>query len=140
MKKLLSLATALLLMTVSALAPATDAVTCNEGGTQIELNACAADDLAVADKQLNEVYKALMTKEAKNKAFTTKLRTAQKAWVAFRDAELDAMYACNEGAIQICWGSMVSQTYATWQAKMTRERTKRLQQYLDEGQPADGSH
>ena len=133
-------AACLLYLLAGPFASAADFAACDPGGTQIEMTACAADDLAEADRQLNATYQALMKKEAANPAFITRLRTAQRAWVAFRDAELDAMYACNEGAAQVCWGSMASQCSSSYQARLTRERTKRLQQYLDEGQPADGCH
>ena len=119
---------------------AADFAACDPGGTQIEMTACAVDDLDLADKKLNEVYKALMKKEAKNKPFVEKLRAAQKAWVAFRDAELAAMFACDNADPDVCWGSMTSQCYSSYQAKMTRERTKRLTQFLEQGQPADECH
>jgi len=119
---------------------AADFATCDPGGTQIEMTACAVDDLALADKKLNEVYKALMKKEAANKPFVEKLRAAQKAWLAFRDAELAAMFACDNADPDVCWGSMTSQCYSSYEAKMTRERTKRLTQFLEQGQPADECH
>lgn len=117
-----------------------DFAKCDPSGTQLEMNACAADEFEKADLKLNEVYKALLKKEAKNVIFIQKLRAAQKAWLAFRDAELEAMYACEEKNQQVCWGSMLPMCYSSYVAKLTRERTQRLQQFLDEGQPADGCH
>jgi uncharacterized protein YecT (DUF1311 family) len=130
-----SLAMALLLAPANAWTA--EAAKCDAAATQAEMNACAAADLAAADKQLNEVYQALLKKEAKNTAFITKLRAAQRTWVAFRDAELTATYACAELNPQACWGSMLPLRYSSYKAKLTRERTGRLRQLLAKGLPAD---
>ena len=110
---------------------------CNLAGTQVEMNACAVDELAEADRQLNSVYQALLKKEAKNTEFIQKLKTAQRAWIAFRDAELDAMYACAQPNAAACWGSLLPVRYTSYKAKLTCERTERLRQFLKEGPPAD---
>jgi uncharacterized protein YecT (DUF1311 family) len=73
-------------------ASASDEIKCNPGGNQLEINACARDDFAKADSELNKTYQALIKKEADDKLFISKLRLAQKAWLAFRDAELDARF------------------------------------------------
>jgi len=113
---------------------------CKPDGTQIEMNACAANELAEADRQLNASYQALLKKEAKNTAFIQKLRKAQRAWIDFRDAELEAMYACTEPNPAVCWGSMLPLRYTSYKAKLTRERNERLRRLMTEGQPADGSN
>ena len=99
--------------------------------------AIAADDLKTADDELNRVYKALLEKQKDNQPFTDKLRVAQKAWVAFRDAELDAMYSCKDPDPRACWGSMLPMCHADHQAKLTKDRVKRLKELLDAGPPAD---
>ncbi|CAI8767921.1 lysozyme inhibitor LprI family protein [Methylocaldum szegediense] len=111
---------------------------CNRDGTQLEINACAADEFDKAERKLNEVYRALLKKEEKNVIFIQKLRAAQRAWLAFRDAELEAMYACEEGST--CWGTILPLCYADYKTKLTRERTQRLQQFLDKGHPADNCY
>jgi uncharacterized protein YecT (DUF1311 family) len=110
---------------------------CKPAGTQLEMTACAADDLKTADEDLNRVYRALLEKQKDNKPFTEKLRIAQDAWIAFRNAELDAIYACKDADARVCWGSMLAMCQADRQAKMTRERTKRLKELLETGPPAD---
>ena len=99
----------------------------------MELNACADDDYRSADKELNKVYHALLNEEADDPAFIAKLRTAQKAWLAFRDAELEAEFACAEEDPRHCWGSMLPMCKSTFLAKLTRERTRRLKTLLGEG-------
>lgn len=118
-------------------ASAADAARCNPAGTQVEINACAADKLAEADRQLNAVYQSLLKKQASNPAFEQKLRAAQRAWITFRDAELAATFACGEPNAAACWGSSLSMRYASYKAKLTNQRTERLRRWLAEGPPAD---
>jgi uncharacterized protein YecT (DUF1311 family) len=113
-------------------------VSCNEAGTQQELTACAVEDFKQADRELNEVYSALI-KESNHPAIVKKLRAAQRAWIAFRDAEMEATFACDPAEAP-CWGSMLPMSMAAYKAKLTRERTARLRQLLEQGRPADGSH
>ncbi len=114
-------------------ASASDETKCNPGGNQLELNACARDDFAKADSELNKTYQALIKKEADDKLFISKLRLAQKAWLAFRDAELDARFACAESDVRICWGSMYPMLFLSRKAELTRERNKQLLQMLKDG-------
>jgi len=112
---------------------ADDGIKCNKDGNQLELNACANDNFVKADKELNETYQALIKKEADDPLFVSKLRLAQKAWLTFRDADLDALFACSEADIKICWGSMYPMLYFNRKAELTRERIKHLQRILKEG-------
>ena len=107
---------------------------CNNGGMQQEMEACARDDFNKADKVLNKTYQAVIKKEANDPLFVSKLRAAQKAWLVFLEADLDAQFACPEEESKlVCWGSMYPMSYLTRKAELTRERTKHLQRILDEG-------
>ena len=102
-------------------APAAHAATCNDNSSQMELNQCAADDLAKADAALNATYQALMKKiEAPNQA---QLREAQRAWIAFRDKEctFETGGGANQGGS--IWPMMVDKCLTT----ITEERTRALQ-------------
>lgn len=110
-----------------------DDVKCNEAGGQLELNACARDDFEKADKELNRTYQALIKKEADDPLFIHKLRVAQKAWIVFRDADLEAYFACSESDVRICFGSMYPMLFLSRKAALTHERTKHLKQILKEG-------
>lgn len=74
------------------------------------------DDLAIADAELNESYQkalALMP----NAESKTKLREAQRAWVAFRDAEI---------ALHLSIPPVSSSQIKIRQAELTDARTKQL--------------
>jgi len=112
---------------------ANDEIKCNDSGGQLEINACARDDFNKADRELNRTYQALINKEANDKLFISKLRLAQKAWLSFRDADLEARFACAENDVRLCWGSMYPMSFFFRKAELTRERTKHLQQLLKDG-------
>ena len=106
---------------------------CNPSGSQPELNACATDDFNKADKELNATWQALLRKEAQDKVFIAKLRAAQKAWLAFRDAELDAHFACDSDNPRMCWGSMEGMSFMMRKKDLTQQRTKMLKDMLEHG-------
>jgi uncharacterized protein YecT (DUF1311 family) len=124
----------LLLCSASLDSLAGEDIKCNVVGTQQEMEACARDDFNEADKELNQIYQALLGKEADDPLFVSKLRDAQRAWLAFLNADLDAQFACAEDESRLaCWGSQYGMAYLTRKAELTRERTKHLQRFLEEG-------
>jgi uncharacterized protein YecT (DUF1311 family) len=130
MKTVISAALVLLL---SATTVTAGDIKCNPDGNQMEMNQCAADDYAAADKKLNATWKNLMAQFKDDKTATAKLKAAQKAWIAFRDAEIAAQFACDEGDIRVCWGSMYPMLVNGELQAMTETRTERLQKYIDDG-------
>ena len=64
--------------------------------TQSQISACAAERAKAADQRLNKAYQDLL--RYLDDAETAKLRTAQRAWIAFRDADC-AFWGAGEGAI-----------------------------------------
>ncbi|HEV7608647.1 MAG TPA: lysozyme inhibitor LprI family protein [Steroidobacteraceae bacterium] len=123
-----------------ASAEGTPTVKCNPGGAQIEQNICAYEDFMAADRALNQTYQALLRKEGADAHYVAKLRLAQKAWIAFRDAELEATFACAEEGARACWGSIYPLAYNVFKTRLTDERRMRLAEILEKGRPADGVH
>ncbi|RYZ47353.1 MAG: DUF1311 domain-containing protein [Proteobacteria bacterium] len=52
------------------------------------------------DKELNDTYKEIQTKYKADSIFLKKLKKAQTAWIAFRDAHLEAVYPALEALPQ----------------------------------------
>ena len=71
---------------------------CGDLPTQSEMNDCAAREAKKADAALNATYRELLQKIKEDKTATEKVVIAEKAWIAFRDAELAA-------ALDACRGS-----------------------------------
>jgi uncharacterized protein YecT (DUF1311 family) len=65
-----------------------------DGSTTPEVEQCLAADLARADGELNRYFAAATKRLTKQQdtAALAKLRTAERAWIAYRDAECDAVY------------------------------------------------
>jgi uncharacterized protein YecT (DUF1311 family) len=105
--------------------PAATASPCDEARTQMDMNECADREYRKADAELNRVYQQLMRASGGRDA---KLKSAQLAWIKFRDAECDYEAAFNEG------GSMQPMTYSFCLADVTRARTKQLRDSLKEVQ------
>jgi uncharacterized protein YecT (DUF1311 family) len=116
-------------------ASATETVKCNNSGTMVEMGVCAADAFRAADAELNDVYRKLLAAGSKEPVFIAKLRAAQKAWIRFRDAELESKFACEKDNERLCWGSMLTLERPAYKTRLTRERTAQLNKLLVERFP-----
>ncbi len=92
--------------------------------TQAEMNNQAWADFKKADAELNKVYAQVMAKlddEGKEK-----LKTAQRAWIAFRDAQAELDADVSRG------GTMVPLLRASSMTDTTQARIKQLREYYKE--------
>lgn len=129
-------AAALLFLTGGAAGPALadDAPDCKSPQTQADMTICAGKDHEKADKDLNAAYQKLRkqlaerdkTADASSKGATDALVTAQRAWVAFRDAN------CALSGFQARGGTMEPMLIASCLADMSSKRAAELRQ-LSEG-------
>lgn len=113
-------------------------LTCNPAGSQAELNACAADERAAADAELNATWRQVLGQLKANPLATEKLRTAQRQWIKLRDMDLDAMFPLEPGQqAYVTYGSMYPMQLHSATARMTRERTRYLRQSFLHTEPGD---
>jgi uncharacterized protein YecT (DUF1311 family) len=69
-------------------AQADDKIDCKSPNlNQMQLDQCAGQDFTAADAKLNVLYKTMMSKY--DTANGAKLKAAERAWIAWRDAECD---------------------------------------------------
>ncbi len=130
---------ALLLSGAAFSAKADDEIECNPDGTQMEMNACASDDLQKADDELNAVYREAMAFaqsedanaeiQSDDESAVVILRQAQRDWIRKRDR------TC--GAPSADGGSMQSMEIASCRAELTQKRTEELRSMLEEGRAAN---
>jgi len=106
-----SLLSATMFLAVVELIPNVALAAC-PGNTQMEMNQCAANEYRSADKDLNAFYSKL----EKSK----ELVSAERAWVAYRDAECAYQVKAVEG------GSMAPLVQASCLADLTKQRLKQL--------------
>lgn len=78
------------------LAAASPAASCLDLGSTTAMAACLDREAQAADRRLNAAYRAARARIPAKQAVS--LQTAQRAWIAFRDANCRA-YAAGEGTI-----------------------------------------
>ncbi len=103
--------------------------------TQSEMNHCAGLDAQQADADLNRVYKDLLAKLKNDDSAIKKLRAAQRAWLAFRDARLQELFPATDKQAE--YGSMYPMCYAQVTTAMTKERTTQLRRMLEDKDPCE---
>ena len=106
--------------------------------TQAELTECGSADYKRADNELTRTYQQLLKKAAGDKVAVQKIRAAQRAWIAFRDAQIAALYPAEDKQKE--YGTVFPMCANLALADLTRQRTKMLKQMLNpvEGDVCDG--
>ncbi len=98
---------------------------CSNAPTQAALNQCASVQYKTADKELNRLYQEI-GQGLKNQAQTKqRLVSAQRAWVAFRDAE------CSYATSVVESGSLYPLAYSQCMTTLTKARVENLKHYLN---------
>src|SRR5713101_2138084 len=98
---------------------------CADAQTTAEMRDCVGREYKQADDELNRVYRKLMAKIGNDEGRKTALKTAQQAWIKYRDANCEfASYLNRGGTIEpvIRYNCMTS---------MTVSRTKELREYVE---------
>ena len=99
---------------------ASDRLDCKNAVSQNDMNTCADMAFQKTDALLNATYKA--TLKGMDAHTADLLRKAQRAWVAFRDAECVYQNAENEG------GSIYPMVYSGCLDRLTKLRIQQLKQ------------
>jgi uncharacterized protein YecT (DUF1311 family) len=111
---------------------------CYDSPSQAGLNACAAGESTKADQQLNQVWKAIQAKYKDQPAFLEKLKTSQRLWLQFRDAEIAAHFPVGKGEdVAAQYGSVYPMCVSQLQASLTQQRIQQLQAWLNGAQEGD---
>jgi uncharacterized protein YecT (DUF1311 family) len=103
---------------------------CTDPQTQADMNQCAGREAAEADADLNLIYKEVvahyeqMDRDSESTEGVKRLRAAQRAWMAFRDAE------CAVAGYEALGGSMESMLVSGCVAQLTKRRAAELRQML----------
>ncbi len=109
---------------------------CKNPITQMDMNACAAQDYRAADSELNAQW-TVTTGEMRQADIATRpqadgrpgyydqLLTAQRLWISFRDAH------CASEGYAARGGSMEPMLISGCKAILTRERTAQLRELAD---------
>jgi uncharacterized protein YecT (DUF1311 family) len=111
--------------------------------TQSELNECAGADANAADRELNDLYQSILKKYADRSLFIKRLREAQRAWLKYRDAQIEMKFPTSEKeSDETDHGSVYPMCYSSYKASLTAQRSKELHEWLagiEEGDVCSGS-
>jgi uncharacterized protein YecT (DUF1311 family) len=140
--RVLKLFTALVLvlclnMNISAQKQAKSLDCLDTAKTQSELNDCTGQDATQAERELNKNYQSILRKYAEQPIFVERMRIAQRAWLKFRDAQLEMRFPPSDLS-----GSAEPMCYALYKAELTQGRTQQLKPWLqgiEEGDVCAGS-
>lgn len=110
---------------------ADEPIDCADARNTVEMNFCADEDFKVADEKLNAVYKKVLArigegdleKPYDRASWEEAMRTSQRAWVAFRDADC-------KGAVPMEWSGGTGTTSAVLGC-MTGKTKARIQELSD---------
>jgi uncharacterized protein YecT (DUF1311 family) len=103
---------------------------CGNATTQHAMNQCAAREANEADADLNFIYPQVLAhfqrldRDGDTQAGVQRLRAAQRAWVAFRDAE------CALAGYEALGGSLEPLLVSGCEAELTKRRSAELRQML----------
>jgi uncharacterized protein YecT (DUF1311 family) len=109
-------------LTLSAVAPAL-ALDCADE-TQVAQDLCADASYQKADAALNRSYKEILRRLKGDSATTKLLIDAQKAWIAYRDAECAFSSSANKG------GTIYPMVFSICLEGVTKKRIAELDAYL----------
>lgn len=110
--------------------------------SQKDLMEGACWDYKQADAHLNQVYQAVMKRHKSDSQLTGKIKTAQQAWLKYRDAHLSAIYpGLDSRKSRRKQGSAQNMCICLQLAQMTRQRAAALEGWLStqEGDVCAGS-
>ncbi len=102
--------------------------------TQGQMNDEACRKYQQAEAEMNRVYKQVLAEYKSETTFIKKLGAAQRAWLAFRDAHLEAMYPEIDKAR---YGSVYPMCRCDALSELTRERTKMLKKWTTGNKEGD---
>jgi uncharacterized protein YecT (DUF1311 family) len=97
--------------------------------TQSEMGKDACDEFKKADNELNKLYQRILSEYKADALFVQKMRSAQRAWVAYRDAHLEALYPATNPQFE--YGSVFLMCHCTAMAEITRKRAEELRRWVD---------
>jgi uncharacterized protein YecT (DUF1311 family) len=124
--KLLSFAVLIILAALSGFAGAQKTKDpCADAQTTVEMRDCAGREYKQADDELNRVYRKLMAKIGNDEGRKTALKTAQQAWIKYRDANCEFASYLNRG------GTIEPVIRYNCMTAMTVSRMKELREYVE---------
>ena len=109
------------------------------GQTQTELNEAEHGKYLYVDKELNSIYQRIIQEYKGDPVFIKNLKTSQKIWIKFRNAEMKMKYPDRKPGY---YGSVQPMCWSVYLTELTQERIKVLKLWwegIGEGDVCAGS-
>jgi uncharacterized protein YecT (DUF1311 family) len=103
--------------------------------TQGDINEISCRAYRKADAELNKTYKRILTDYKDDGTFIKKLKSAQNAWLKYRDAHVESIYPEADKLLQ--YGSVFGMCNCDAMKKLTEQRTAMLMKWIDGVQEGD---
>jgi uncharacterized protein YecT (DUF1311 family) len=100
---------------------------------QTDLNSCAKQELTLVERQMDEAYRELLSTTRDDTAAQAKIKAAQTAWVAYRDAFLEAMWPARDKQAE--YGTAYPMQYGEVRLRLTRQQLVALRSLIKEYSP-----
>lgn len=97
---------------------------CASAETQMAIDQCAGADFEHTDARLNQLYQQIMQRLQSDPAQAQSLKTAQRAWLAFRDAD------CAFRSSGVAGGSIYPMVVTLCRTQLTRARIQTFDSWL----------
>lgn len=100
----------------------------DKANTQLAITSCANEEAMRADAELTDIYKKLLLAARKESGAADKIEAAERAWIVYRDAFLEAMYPAKDK--QAAYGSIFPTEADLLRARLARRQTEALRELL----------
>jgi uncharacterized protein YecT (DUF1311 family) len=100
----------------------------SRANTQTAMHICASEELRRVDTELNDVYEKVLSAAAADVASVEKIKIMERAWIAYRDAYLDATYPAKDKLA--VYGSTFLAEVNLLQASLTQRQISALKELL----------
>ncbi len=98
--------------------------------TQMAMNTCASEEAARVGGRLNDVYHKLLAEAAKQPDAVDKIKGAERAWIEYRDAYVEAMYPAKDKQAE--YGSIYLMNVSLLRAKLTERQITEVKELLQQ--------
>ncbi|MGB0788594.1 MAG: lysozyme inhibitor LprI family protein, partial [Marinirhabdus sp.] len=102
--------------------------------TQAEMNKGAYVEFSKSNKQLHEIYRAILSEYKPDSIFVENLKKSQRIWIQFRDAEMELKYPNYSDKI---YGSVHPTCRAFYLKELTDKRIETLKEWVSRTENGD---
>jgi uncharacterized protein YecT (DUF1311 family) len=112
--------------------------------SQLDLNRTACEKYEAADRKLNDLYQAILKdKDYADADFRQAFMLAQRLWIRYREAEVEAAFPGPRTRKTVEWGSVYPMCRCSELENITRQRIEELEYWhtarLQEGDVCGGT-